>query len=348
MQDFSPEEGKKRIEIKGRLKQILENWGLKLISLFIAIILWFFVTNYQDPETMLTINNVPVKILHMNTITSEGKSCMVLDDSDVIPVVTVSAPRSVVDALSAENIIATADVNDMGENNMVPIVITANKYSDSITNITGSIKYVILRIEDEVTATCAIAPTVIGNVAEGYQIGQVTLEQNQVRVTGPVSEVENVASAGVIVDVTDTENNISTNAEIHLYDAEGRDIRLDENLKMNIDKTMVRVELLAVKQIPVKIAVSGKPAEGYRLTGETAVDPGRITIAAKRSVLDTINAVSIPSAQLNVTGRTKTLVKTFRLVDYLAEGAVPAEGETDTITVTVEIVPMETEEEITN
>ena len=185
---------------------------------------------------MLTINNVPVKILHMNTITSEGKSCMVLDDSDVIPVVTVSAPRSVVDALSAENIIATADVNDMGENNMVPIVITANKYSDSITNITGSIKYVLLRIEDEVTATFTIAPTVTGNVAEGYQIGQVTLEQNQVRVTGPVSEVENVASAGVIVDVTDTENNISTNAEIHLYDAEGRDIRLDENLKMSQEK----------------------------------------------------------------------------------------------------------------
>ena len=348
MQDFSPEEEKRKIKIETRWKQFIENWGLKIVSLILAIFLWFFVTNYQDPETMLTINNVPVRILHMSTITSEGKSCMVLDDSDTIPVVTVSAPRSVVDALSAENIIATADVNDMGEDNMVPIVITTNKYSDSITNISGSIKYVILRIEDEITATFTIAPTVIGNVAEGYQIGQVTLEQNQVRVTGPASEVEKVAGAGVIVDVTDTENNISTNAEIHLYDAEGRDIRLDENLSVNIDKTMVRVELLAVKQIPVKIAISGKPAEGYRLTGETAVDPGRITIAAKRSVLDNINAVSIPSAELNVTGRTKTLVKTFRLAEYLSEGAVPAEGETDTITVTVEIVPMETEEEITN
>ena len=97
------------------------------------------------------------------------------------------------------------------------------------------------------------------------------------------------------VDVSGTENNISTNAEIHLYDADGRDIRLDENLKMNIDKTMVRVELLTLKEIPVKIAVSGKPAEGYRLTGETAVDPGRITIAAEERRPGT---VLMPSASL--------------------------------------------------
>ena len=348
MQDFSPDEGKTRKRIQERLQGIFENGRLKIISLGVAIALWLFVTNFQDPETVLTVNNVPVRILHMNTVTSEGKTCIVLDDSDTIPVVTISAPRSVVDALSSDNVIATADVEKMEADNMVPIDITTNKYSDSIKSITSSIRYVRLSIEDESTATFNIDMSVKGRVADGSQIGQITLEQNQVRVTGPASEVALVSSAGVVVDVSGTENNISTNTEIHLYDAESRDIRLDENLKMNIDKTMVRVELLAVKQIPVKIAVSGKPAEGYRLTGETAVDPGRITIAAKRSVLDKINAVSIPSAELNVTGRTKTLVKTFRLADYLSDGAVPAEGETDTITVTIEIVPMETEEEITN
>ena len=309
--------------------------------------MWLFVTNYQDPETILTMNNVPVKILHMDTITSEGKTCSVLDDSDVIPVVTISAPRSVVDALSTDNIIATADVQEMAEDNMVPIVITTNKYRDSITSITSSIRFVRLSIEDEKTRTFPINLSVIGNVAEGCQIGQVTLEQNQVRVTGPESEVEKVARAGVIVDVSGTENNISTNAEIHLYDADSRDIRLDENLKMNIDKTMVRVELLTLKEIPVKIAVSGTPADGFRLTGETSVEPGRITIAAKKGVLNGINAVSIPSSELNVTNRTKTLAKTFEIANYLPDGVITADGETDTVKVTVEIVPAEPEE-VTN
>ena len=304
-------------------------------------------TNFQDPETVLTVNNVPVRILHMNTVTSEGKTCIVLDDSDTIPVVTISAPRSVVDALSADNVIATADVEKMEADNMVPIDITTNKYSDSIKSITSSIRYVRLSIEDEDTATFNIDMSVKGRVADGSQIGQITLEQNQVRVTGPASEVALVSSAGVVVDVSGTENNISTNAEIHLYDAEGNDIRLDKNLSLNIDKTMVRVELLTLKQIPVKIAVSGTPAEGFRLTGETSVEPGRITIAAKKGVLDSVSAVSIPSAELNVTNRTKTLVKNFIIANYLPDGVITADGETDTVKVTVEIVPMEPEE-ITN
>ena len=330
------------------MQGIFENGCLKIISLGIAIALWLFVTNYQDPETVLTMNNVPVRILHMDTITSEGKTCTVLDDSDIIPVVTISAPRSVVDALSTDNIIATADVQEMAEENMVPIVITTNKYRDAITSITSSIRYVKLSIEDEVTRTFPIELSVTGSVAEGCQIGQVTLEQNQVRVTGPESEVARVAGAGVTVDVSGTENNISTNAEIHLYNEDGRDIRLDENLKMNIDKTMVRVELLTLKEIPVKIAVSGMPADGFRLTGETSVEPGRITIAAKKGVLNGINAVSIPSSELNVTNRTKTLVKTFEIANYLPDGVITADGETDTVKVTIEIVPMEPEEVVTN
>ena len=161
---------------------------------------------------------------------SEGKVYIVLDDSDTIPVVTVNAPRSVVDALEADNIVATADVEDMTTENTVPIVLTTNKYSDSITNISGSISSVRLSIEDEERASFGIETTVAGNVAEGYQIGSISLEQNQVRVKGPASVVQSVKSAGVSVDVSGAENTISTNAEIHLYDEDGRDISTEKSL----------------------------------------------------------------------------------------------------------------------
>ena len=139
------------------------------------------------------------------------------------------------------------------------------------------------------------------------------------------------------------EASISTNAEIHLYDEEGRDINLDENLTLNIDKTMVRVVVLALKEIPIKIAVSGTPAEGYRLTGETSVEPSKITIAGRKSALEAISSVSIPSSELNVTGKTKNLVKSFVISNYLSGDVQLAEGESDTIKVTVEIVATEDE-----
>ena len=128
---------------------MFNNWGLKIVSLLLAACLWVFVTNYQDPETVLTVYNVPVKLLHTDLLKSEGKVVIVLDDSDTIPVVTVNAPRSVVDSLESDNIVATADVDDIYADNSVPIVLTTNKYSDSITNISGSIDRVLLSIENE-------------------------------------------------------------------------------------------------------------------------------------------------------------------------------------------------------
>ena len=341
MQGFSLEGAKKKIT--GLIQRLFNNWGLKIVSLIVAIFLWLFVTNYQDPETVLTVSNVPVKLLHTEAVKSEGKIFIVLNDSDTIPVVTINAPRSIVDALGADNVVATADLEDMNPDYTVPIMLSTNKYSDSITNISGSIRYVSLSVEDESKATFPIETTVSGNAANGYQIGQVTLDQNQVRVTGPVSEVEKVKSAGVSVDISDSDRSISTNAEIHLYDEDGRDIDIDKNLTLNIDKVMVRVEVLALKEVPIKIAVSGKPADGFRLNGETSVEPGRITIAGKKSTLETIDSISIPSSELNVNGRTANLVKTFDLRKYMTEGTELAESETETVKVTVEIVATEDE-----
>ena len=339
MQDFSLEREKKRIKMQ--ILRIFHNWGLKFISLVLATCLWFFVTNYQDPETVLTVNNVPVKLLHTDAVTQDGRVCIVLNDSDTIPVVTVTAPRSVVDSLGSENIVATADVEDITADNTVPIVLTTNKYSDSITSIVGSSKSVLLSIEDEEQASFTIEASVTGNVADGYQIGSISMEQNQVRVKGPASEVEKVKSAGVTVDVSGVENSISTNAEIHLYDEDGVDLDIDKNLTLNIDKVMVNVEVLAQKEIPIKIAISGTPVEGYRLTGETTVEPGRVTVAGRRSVLENLTEISIPSAELNVGGRTRSMTKNFNIANYLPDGVQLAEGELDTVKVTVEIVPTE-------
>ena len=341
MQDFSLEREKKRIKMQ--ILRIFHNWGLKLISLVFATCLWFFVTNYQDPETVLTVNNVPVKLLHTDSVTQEGKVCTVLNDSDTIPVVTVTAPRSVVDSLGAENIVATADVEDIAADNTVPIVLTTNKYSDSITSIVGSTKRVALSIEDLEQASFTIEAALIGNVAEGYEIGSISLEQNQVRVKGPASEVKRVNRAGVTVDVSGVESSISTNAEIHLYDEDGVDLDIDKNLELNIDKVMVNVEVLPKKEVPIKIAVSGTPAEGYRLTGETTVEPGRVTVTGRKAALEKVTEISIPSAELNVTGRTKSLTKTFNIANYLPDGVQLAEGELDTVKVTVEIVATEEE-----
>ena len=77
-----------------------KNWGLKLGSLIFACVLWVIVTNINDPVIQYKVSNVPVRFIHTDVISSQGKVFDVLDGTDVIDQVTITAARSIIDSLS--------------------------------------------------------------------------------------------------------------------------------------------------------------------------------------------------------------------------------------------------------
>lgn len=337
----APEKRNEGDRLKHGIGRIFHNGTLKFASLLIAAAMWLFVTSSQDPETVLTVNNVPVKILHMETLEEEGKTCTVLDDTDTIPVVTVNLPRSAVDSIGPDNITATADVNDMDEDATVPIVLMTNKSSEKVTSITGSIDRVKLKIENEGKKTLLIDLQTTGTVADGYQIGTLRLDQNQVVVKGPESEVVNVYSAGVVVDVSGATATINTNAEVHLYDEDGRDIETDKNLVLSVDKIMSRVEILYTKEVPIKVNLTGVPAKGYRLSGDMEIQPGTVRIAARKALADNTEEIAIPATEIDVTGARTNVIRNIDISKYLPTDVTLAEGTDSNVKVTVEIIPAE-------
>ena len=119
--------------------RLTANWGLKLASLIFAAVLWFLVTNINNPIVTVRFGNVPVTIKNASLITDAGDVYEVVDNTDVISTVTILAPRSIADSFSKENIVAVADVNDLTSRNTVNIQLSVNKYSNEIDNISGSI-----------------------------------------------------------------------------------------------------------------------------------------------------------------------------------------------------------------
>ena len=45
-------------------KRLMNNFGLKLLALGIAIVFWFVIVNSQDPMEKKTFKGIPVKILN--------------------------------------------------------------------------------------------------------------------------------------------------------------------------------------------------------------------------------------------------------------------------------------------
>lgn len=322
--------------------RIFHNMGLKIIALLFSIFLWILVTNLDNPLTSMTVSNVPVRLLHTNLITDQGKVYSVLDDSDVVPVVTVRANRSIIDSLQSDNITATADVAELTSLNTVEIHFSSNKYNSEISSIKGNISTVKLAIEENDTRSFVLTTTTSGQVADGYQLGTVTPEQNQVRVSGPESTVSEIAKAEASVVVSGATGTISTYSDIRLYDASDNLINTDD-LTMNITSVKVNVQVLPISDVPITAQYQGTPADGYLISGVLDVEPGAVGLSGKSSVLSTTQSIVIPPDQLDISGRTDSLVRKIDITPYLPEGVSFSDENFDGIvTVTVGIEPEET------
>lgn len=317
--------------------RITKNWGLKLVSFLFAVVLWVIVTNINDPSTPWRVSDVPVTIRNMELITERGQICEVLDGTDRIDSVVIYAPRSIIDSLSESNVVAIADVKDLTSLDTIPIKLSTNKYNDKLDSIKGSIDTVKLNIENKQIRSFPIKASVTGEVGEGFMVGDVSTEQNLLRVSGPESVVSRITKAQAEVPVSGFTSNIGTDADIRLYDADGVEVS-SPNLERSMTKVRVNVEILEKKTVSINFMTSGLPADGYRVTGEIESTRNSVVIAGKSKVVQSVNAINIPEGVIDVTGARDNVTALIDIKDYLPEGTVLAEEEfTGMVNVTVHV-----------
>ncbi len=303
-------------------KKLTENLGLKITSLIVAIVLWLIVVNITDPVITQNYKNIPVKIINSEVITDNNKTLEVVDGSSMVANVVVKAPRSTVQELgnSSDAIIATADMSCLSKDGIsVPIEFTTSKYADKVESIRPSSDVLKVNIENRRTIQLPLNATTSGEIESGYILGNVIPNQNQVRVSGPESVINRVASAFVDVQVTGFTSDISTQADIMLFDNNGDGIPTG-NLDLNVSSVRVDVEILATKKVPIYYSTIGIPADGYGVTGEVEINPELIVIAGERDVIDQVTEIKVPAEELNITGQSDNLMVVLDIRDYLPEG----------------------------
>ncbi len=311
--------------MKSRLAKLTNNWGLKLVSIIIAFVLWLAVTNIDDPVSTYRVYNVPVTIKNAELVTGRGQVYEILDNSDVIDMVTITAKRSIIDSLDEDDIIATADMADLTSIGTLPIRLSTNKHYNKIESIIGSEESVQLSIETGLTRSLPLKTSTIGEVKDGYMVGDITAEQNLVEITGPESIINEVSKAVASVDVSGFTSNIGTDAEVKLYNSDDEEI-VATSVKKNITKVRVSVEILELKSVPLVWNISGTPADGYQATGVVECDMEEILIAGKAKVIDSITEILIPDDVLDVTGATGDVSKAVNIASFLPDGVIMGNG----------------------
>lgn len=343
----NPVEEHKNLRIwKGRsrdkkMKKLLtRNLGLKLASLLLAFVLWFLVAQIYDPKDTVTFNNIQVRLINTELLDEEGKVYEVLDNSNLVRV-TVTGPQSIVKSeLRRSDIVAEADMSKLTDINTIAITYYCENISNDSVEIKGNHDSVRLNVEDKTSKWIKLESNTIGDVASGYMIGNVTLDQTNIEVTGPKSAISQVDHAGVDINVTDSTTSLSANVDIKLYDADDNELVL-ESVKKNVDSAYMTVEVLATKEVPVEIEYMGVPEDGYMATGEVESSVPTVRIAGTVSTLVGISAITVPEDRMNITGQSDNLVDIINLKEYLPANVRLADKSFDgKITATVYIEPI--------
>ncbi len=300
-------------------EKIFNNLSLKIVSAVFAVILWTVIVNIYDPNTSYTFSNITVQLINTQSLTEKNYTFEVVDGGKIS--VTVSGPKSVVTDLKTSDIAATADLSKVTAfTDYVDIQVQVVKDGQVLNNVeavprTSALK---LSIENRDTNTYAVNVNTTGTPANGYAVASTTTSPTYIKVTGPTSLVEGVASVGVDVDVSGAKGTVNTQSDINMYDSDGN-IITNEELEMSSETADVIVEMARTKTVPVVVKTSGTPSQDCVVTG-TSLSQTSVVISGQQEALSKIDNITIPSSAVSVDGLSEDKTYTFKLTDYVPSG----------------------------
>ena len=312
------------------------NLGLKVIAFIFAALLWLIVVNLDNPVVSKTYREIPVTIVNDDIITSAGDVYQVVGEQSVS--VVVYATRDISQELEAEDIVATADVTEMDTaTGLIPIEISIPDYSGDYESAEAVPRNLTIQREKSGKKVLSLSVKAENDPADGYILGNMTVEPEQVTLTGAESVLAQIARAEARVNVEGMTADQKAKAELRLYDADGNVLNPPQiENDLGEEGITVSVEVLKLKSVPIVLDVTGTPAEGYKYTGGTST-PENLQVCGKSADLEGFDEIEISGPVLDVSGASDTIEKNIDISEYLPEGVRLAEQDLGTVKVTLKV-----------
>lgn len=274
-----------------------------LISIFCAILFWFYVDVTVQPDTKVTIRNIPVTFLGEAELETEG--LMLTEGKDATVTLTVVGARAVVSQLKKSNAVTiTVDlpsqVNEAGAQSLKYTI----SYPSSIT--AGSVKISSRSVNDiDVTVVKMSTKTIgveggfSGSVAEGYlyDTKKFTFDTTEITIVGEKALVDQVDHAVATLSEKNLSDTWKGKLELTLVDAQGNEIPKD-GLTLSKDEVEAVFPVARVKEIQLGVTIvagGGATAEDVTYT----VSPSSVKVSGTEEELKDLETFNIGTIDLS-------------------------------------------------
>ncbi len=295
------------------------NWWLKVLAIVISTVMWFMITNNENPVGDMTFYDVPVNIVNESHITQMEKTYDILS-GEAIDVV-VKGRTSALAALEESDIIVTADFDKISMTGNVPIDVTIQgQNGKDIEVVRKSSDYMKLSIEDYSFKEYKVSVDTIGEPAEGYVKGNIEVSPSVITISGTKTQLSRIRKVAVTVVLDDLAGNTTLSLKPIAYDNDNEVINSDK-LDLSVSTVQVTANIYKTKTVNIYGYTLGEVAEGYEL-GSVLCYPSTIEIAGTTEDLKEIGYNL--KAYVDVTGATQDVEKSVRVDDLIDETLYPS------------------------
>ncbi len=247
-------------------KLFLEDWGVKLLSLAIALVLWLVVTGQNEPVTAHV--NVQLNFIRPQMLEISNDPPRTVD-------VVLTGSRSKLDDLTALDLVATVNLSDQQPGERV--LRLADK---AVISLPQGVKVdgfqpsaIPIRLEQIIERQIAVEPKLEGKPADGYQVYGVRPSKSAVMVRGPESRVN-------ALQKLETES-IWLSGRKQTFTAENLGIDVPD-AKVDLVNPVVDVQV-EIAELPVERTLSG-----VRFANASSGDAATltVTVSGPPSILD--------------------------------------------------------------
>lgn len=327
------------------LMKLFENKKIAMIiSLVIAIGLWFGITIVESPDSENTIAGISVAIPIENTVVSEMGMDIIGDSSAYTASVTVRGPAYVISDLGTDDILVAASISNVTNSGTYSLELRATKQAgadDNFDIISLSPKTINVEFDYIDTKQFEVSVQAIGHKAEEGLMAELPFVSDSnnatLNVKGPRTDIEKISKVVAVAEVNKTLSATeSFEGTLKLLDANGREMDLKQFTITSADglsapDIQITVPIYKEKIIPIVAQFINAPKAFQSKKISHQLEHTSVLVSGPPETIDKITEVKLSEIDFyQISGNNQAFETTL----ILPEG-VKNKDNIDTVTVKI-------------
>jgi YbbR domain-containing protein len=324
--------------VRGAFTSVFGNLSLAVLSVALAVTLWVFVTDRENPTEVQTFNgSIALKFVNV------PNGLDVANASESTVRLRVEAPKNEIDKLRSSDFDASVNMGGFS-GGPVTVAVDATSSNSRVHVLDVVPRSIDVMLETRRDKQVPVRVTPIGEPQQGFTATGQSAEPGTATVSGPESLVALVDYVAAEVILTGERADVTEDrVQLKPRDARGGEI---SRVKVNPETTSVHVGIDQrdfTRTFVVSPAITGAPAAGYNVT-DVNLDPGIVSVTGTLDVLQSIDAVrGISTEEISIADSRSDVVRPVNLI--LPAGARQgAAGAGLTVRVTISVRPAKGEQ----